>query len=242
MLEIQNFDKFIVANWKLNGSLTFSKDYFNNIKFDNLSNNNQCIIICPPIPYILSINEEKFYKGAQDCSAYSEGAYTGEISINMLKELGCKFVIIGHSERRLIFQESKDIIAAKIKKAVNANIIPIFCIGENLEQKKENLTNEVLKDQILKSLPKNIDLNKIIIAYEPVWSIGTGLIPKLEEISKTHTYIKKEILGNKDTKVLYGGSVKANNYKKILYQNDVDGLLVGGSSLNLDEFNQILNF
>ena len=242
MLEMQNFDKIIVANWKLNGSLSFSKDYFNNIKFDNLSNNNQCVIICPPIPYIFSINEEKFYKGAQDCSAYSEGAYTGEISINMLKELGCNFVIIGHSERRLIFQDDNDIINAKIKKAVSADIIPIFCIGESLEQKKENLTNEVLKNQIIKSLPKSIDLDNIIIAYEPVWSIETGLIPNLEEISNTHKYIKKEILGNSNTKILYGGSVKANNYKKIINQNYVDGLLVGGSSLNLDEFNQILNF
>lgn len=242
MLEMQNFDKIIVANWKLNGSLSFSKDYFNNITFDNLSNNNQCVIICPPIPYIFSINEEKFYKGAQDCSAYSEGAYTGEISIDMLKELGCYFVIIGHSERRLIFHEDNDIIKAKIKKALNTDIIPIFCIGESLEQKKENLTNEVLKDQIINSLPKNIDLDNIIIAYEPVWSIGTGLIPNLEEISNTHSYIKNEILGNNNTKVLYGGSVKANNYKKIINQNYVDGLLVGGSSLNLDEFNQILNF
>ncbi len=242
MLEMDNFDKIIVANWKLNGSLSFSEEYFNNIKFDKFSNNSKSVIICPPIPYISKINGEKFYKGAQDCSIYSEGAYTGETSSDILKDIGCNFVIVGHSERRILFYESNEIIKEKINNILKSKMIPIFCIGENLEQKKQNLTNEILKEQIHKSLKKDINLNNIIIAYEPIWAIGTGLVPEVEEISKTHYYIKKEILGNINTKILYGGSVKANNYKKILNANNVDGLLVGGSSLNLDEFNQILNF
>ena len=242
MLEIDKFNKIIIANWKLNGSLSFSNEYFKNIKFDHLSHNDKCVIICSPIPYISSINEKIFYKGAQDCSQFVNGAYTGEISIEMIKDLGCEFVILGHSERRLIFEENEKVISKKIFNSLKENIIPIFCIGENLQQKKEKLTKKVLEFQILKSLPKNVDLNNIILAYEPVWSIGTGLIPKIEEISDTHHFIKNEILKNNNTKVLYGGSVKANNYKRILDAVNVDGLLIGGASLNLDEFNQILNF
>ena len=114
MLEIKNFDKIIVANWKLNGSLSFSNEYFNNIKYDNLLNNNRCVIFCTPIPYISSINTDKFYKGAQDCSSYLNGAYTGEISSEMLKDIGCKFTIIGHSERRTVFNEDYNVISKKI--------------------------------------------------------------------------------------------------------------------------------
>ena len=141
---MKNFSKIVVANWKLNGSQSFSNDYFENIEFDNFSHNDKCVIICTPIPYISLINTEKFYKGAQDCSSYIEGAFTGEISAKMLKDIGCYFTIIGHSERRLFFNETHKIIADKIYNALKANIIPILCIGENLEQKKDKLTKEIL--------------------------------------------------------------------------------------------------
>tara|TARA_Y100001970_G_scaffold76516_1_gene97162 strand:+ start:155 stop:883 length:729 start_codon:yes stop_codon:yes gene_type:complete len=242
MLEIQKFSKIVVANWKLNGSKSFASNYFGNIQCDKLTNETNCLIICPPAPYIHEINSKNIFKGAQDCSAHIEGAFTGEISARILKDIGCEFCIIGHSERRNLFNEQNDLILKKVNNCINCDIVPILCIGESQIQRKENLTKEILKDQLLKCLPKNINLENIIIAYEPVWSIGTGVTPKVEEISEIHMFIKNEILGKKNVKVLYGGSVKANNYKKLINSTGVDGLLVGGASINLDEFNKIIEF
>ena len=241
MLEIQNFKKIIIANWKLNGSIQFAKNYIKNIDFVS-SNDEKNLIVCPPVPLIPYLKSDKFYIGAQDTSIYNLGAFTGEISSKLLKEVGCDFSLVAHSERRKIFNESNDDILDKIENLISSNIIPIFCIGENLQQRKENLTKEILKDQILSSLPSKIDQNKIIIAYEPVWSIGTGLIPKIEEILEIHYFIKNDIFKNFNLKIVYGGSVKADNYKSIIDERLVDGLLVGGASINLDEFNQIIKF
>tara|TARA_Y100001970_G_scaffold22296_1_gene25788 strand:- start:100 stop:825 length:726 start_codon:yes stop_codon:yes gene_type:complete len=241
MLEIQNFKKIIIANWKLNGSIQFAKNYIKNIDFVS-SNDEKNLIVCPPVPLIPYLKSDKFYIGAQDTSIYNLGAFTGEISSKLLKEVGCDFSLVAHSERRKIFNENKDDILDKIENLISSNIIPIFCIGENLQQRKENLTKEILKDQILSSLPSKIDQNKIIIAYEPVWSIGTGLIPKIEEILEIHYFIKNDIFKNFNLKIVYGGSVKADNYKSIIDERLVDGLLVGGASINLDEFNQIIKF
>ena len=242
MQEIQKFSKIVVANWKLNGSSTFASNYFENIQSNQLAQKTNCLIICPPVPYINEINSDNLYKGAQDCSIHLEGAFTGEISARILKDIGCQFCIVGHSERRNFFNDQNDSILKKINNCINCNIIPILCIGENLTQKKENLTKEILKDQLLKGLPKNINLENIIIAYEPIWSIGTGVMPKAEEISEIHMYIKNSILGDRGVKILYGGSVKANNYKELIHLTGVDGLLVGGASINLDEFNKIIEF
>ena len=192
MLEIENFNNIIIANWKLNGSIEFAKDYIKNIEFDRSKNVDNCLVVCPPIPYIYYLKTDKFYIGSQDCSSFKNGAYTGEVSSDILRDSGCKFSIIGHSERRSLFNETEDIISKKINNVINSNIIPIFCIGETLNQRKENLTKEILKDQILKSLPKNINQKNLIIAYEPIWSIGTGFIPDLEEICEVHTFIKKK--------------------------------------------------
>jgi len=242
MLDIENFKEIIVANWKLNGSQSFSKTYYNQIKAGYVPKKDNCLIICPPATYIdKSINKNIFF-GAQDCSSYVEGAYTGEISAKILKDIGCSFCIVGHSERRAIFNDSYDRIADKLNNCLEYNIIPIFCIGETLQQKKENLTLDILNEQITKSIPKNFSNNKMIIAYEPVWAIGSGLIPDFKEISTIHLRIKNDIFNDLKIKVLYGGSVKADNYKKILKSDGVDGLLVGGSSFNLDEFNKIIKF
>ena len=241
MLEIDKIDKIIIANWKLNGSIRFAEDYLKNIKFDG-SNPKKCLVICPPTTLLPYIKSNKFYIGSQDCSSLVSGAYTGEISSNLLKEIGCEFSIVGHSERRSIFKETNKDIGIKISNLMNSNIIPILCVGENLQQRKENLTKDILKDQIINSLPKNFLPNKIVIAYEPVWSIGTGLIPKIEEILQIHNFIKVNVFNNENIKVIYGGSVKASNYKQIIDNDLVDGLLVGGASINLDEFNQIIKF
>ena len=241
MLELEKISKIIIANWKLHGSIEFAKEYLEKLTFVR-SDNEKSLVVCAPSTLIQNLKTDKFYLGAQDCSNYSTGAYTGEISSELLREIGCSFCIVGHSERRSIFKEDHKLILEKIEKLTKSKIIPIFCIGENLQQMKENLTNDVLKDQIQKSLPKNLDLSKIIIAYEPVWSIGTGLIPSVEQIDQTHNFIKKKFFNNSKIKVVYGGSVKASNYKKIIDLDSVDGLLVGGASINLDEFNKIVKF
>ena len=242
MLKIQKFKKIVIANWKLNGSHSFSRDYFNKIVFSESKFKDNCLIICPPIPYINDIKSKYLFKGAQDCSIESKGAFTGEISSNILKDIGCDFCIIGHSERRKLFNDTNEVVYKKINNCIDSNLIPILCIGETLNQRKENLTKEILKDQISKCLPKNINLEKLIIAYEPIWSIGSGIIPSLEEILDINTYIKKSIFYEDKVKILYGGSVKANNYKEIINLPSVDGLLVGGASINIEEFNKIIEF
>ena len=240
MLEIENFDEIIIANWKLYGSSSFIEEYLDQIKFYGSKSQGRCVIICPPSLYINQINYKNVFVGAQDCSAHIEGPYTGEISAKILKDIGCQFCIVGHSERRMLFNEDSQIVGKKILNCFQNNIIPIFCVGENLQQKKEKLTKDIIKEQIIKSLPNNANKKNIIIAYEPVWAIGSGLTPDLDEISKIHMFIKDNILKDKNVKILYGGSVKANNCKEILNLEGVDGLLVGGASLNIDEFNKII--
>jgi len=240
MLEIENFDEIIIANWKLYGSSSFIEEYLDQIKFYGSNSHGRCVIICPPSLFINQINNKNIFVGAQDCSAHNEGPYTGEVSAKILKDIGCQFCIVGHSERRKLFNEDNQIVGKKILNCFQNNIIPVFCVGENLQQKKEKLTEDIIKEQMIKSLPNNANKKNIIIAYEPVWAIGSGLTPDLDEISKIHMFIKDNILKDKNIKILYGGSVKANNCKEILNLEGVDGLLVGGASLNIDEFNKII--
>ena len=242
MIKLENIDKIIAANWKLNGSRTFVENYLSEISIKDKNNDKNCVVICPPFPFLSKMKATNFYLGAQDCSSFEQGAYTGEVSAQIIKEFGCQFCIIGHSERRNVFNDNNDIISKKINNCIKNNIVPILCIGESLSQKKENLTEYILKEQIQKNLPRNIDANQFVIAYEPLWAIGTGLVPEMNDISKIHKYIKQKIFKNDNIKILYGGSVKATNYKNILNLEGVDGLLVGGASINLDEFNKIIEF
>ena len=240
MLEIDNFNKIIVANWKLYGSFSFIKSYLKNIKFDSVREQTKCVIICPPFPFINQINSQDLLIGAQNCSIYIEGAYTGEISTKVLKDIGCDFCIIGHSERRSLFAETDEIISKKIINCIQDQIIPILCIGESFEEKQRNRTKEILINQIKKSIPNEANGSNIIIAYEPIWAIGTGFTPTLGEIHEIHSFIKEEILQSKKFKILYGGSVKSSNCKEILAQENVDGILVGNASVNINEFNKII--
>ena len=240
MIKISNFNKIIIANWKLNGSYSFIETYLKKIKFDSARNQQKCVIICPPLPFINKIHSKDLLIGAQDCSIYTEGAYTGETSTRILKDIGCNFCITGHSERRNFIGESNEIIAKKIINCLAEQIIPILCIGESLEQKKKNKTEEILISQVQKSIPKQANMNNMIIAYEPIWAIGTGLTPTLDEITKMHTFIKNCIPQSKNFKILYGGSVKSSNCNEILAQKNVDGILVGSASIDINEFNKII--
>ena len=242
MLKIQDFNKLIVANWKLNGSFSFTKEYMDQIRFKTIKNQKNCLIICPPVPYISEFKSSNLLTGGQDCSRYINGAYTGEISTKMLKDMGCQICIVGHSERREFFNDSNEIIHEKLNNCIENKIIPVFCIGENLNQRKEGRAKQAIKDQLMASLPKDYSDENIILAYEPLWAIGSGLVPKIDEICEIHSYIKEEVLNNQNIKILYGGSVKAENYKKIIDLREVDGLLIGGASIQITEFNKILEF
>ena len=243
MLEINIFDKIIAANWKLNSSFDFIKGYFETIYSNIPLSSDVCGIICPPSIYLQNCYPKiiPLHLGAQDCSNFNSGAYTGEISASMLKENNCQFCIVGHSERRQIFNQTNEDINLKAKNLINNNINPIICIGETLEEKNKGLTRSVLKKQILNSLPINASIQSVIIAYEPIWAIGTGLTPTYKEIEDIHSFIKKDIKNFKNYKILYGGSVNSNNAKDIMDLENVDGVLVGGSSLNPLEFIKILN-
>lgn len=240
MLEIQKYHKIIVANWKLNASTQFIKSYLSNIRFELTPRYTCLIVICPPFPFINKLSSKGFAIGGQDCSIYSQGAYTGETSTKMLKDVGCEFCVIGHSERRNLFGETDDIISQKALRCFDEDIIPILCIGENLKQRENKVTKNVLRKQIDKCVPNEANKHNMIIAYEPIWAIGTGKTPTFDEIIDIHSFISKLDKTN-NFKILYGGSVNASNSKQILSLERVDGILSGGSSIDINEFNKIIN-
>ena len=240
MLKLSNFSSFFVANWKLNGNLQFIDQFISNISLPNA--NSKCVVICPTAIHLdyLSKNKNGFYVGAQNVSEHEEGAYTGEISVRSLIETNVDFCIVGHSERRQIFKEKDQDINLKSQRLVANNVIPIICIGETLEQKEKGITNTVLEEQLMNSIPSSSTFENTIIAYEPVWAIGTGLTPTIDEIDETHRFIRSHNDQFNKYKILYGGSVKASNAKEITHLANVDGALIGGASLKSEEFTKII--
>jgi triosephosphate isomerase len=240
MLKLSNFSSFFVANWKLNGNLQFIDQFISNISLPNA--NSKCVVICPTAIHLdyLSKNKNGFYVGSQNVSEHEEGAYTGEISVRSLIETNVNFCIVGHSERRQIFKEKDQDINLKSQRLVANNVIPIICIGETLEQKEKGITNTVLEEQLMNSIPSSSTFENTIIAYEPVWAIGTGLTPTIDEIDETHRFIRSHNDKFNKYKILYGGSVKASNAKEITHLANVDGALIGGASLKSEEFTKII--
>ena len=180
--------------------------------------------------------------GGQDCSSQSKGSFTGDISAEMLKDVGAKYVILGHSERRQYYFESDEIIAQKIINAVENGLTPILCVGESLQQRQNGNHQDFIINQLQNSLIQN-KIDNLIIAYEPIWSIGSGAVPTIAEIEEITSLIISELSKNKnivDFKVIYGGSVNSNNAREILQTKNINGLLVGGASLNEDEFYKII--
>jgi len=239
MVNLDKYSSIFIANWKLNGNSLFCKDYFEKLKV----NPNKCTIICPPSIYLnsLIVNNQNLFYGAQDVSCFKDGAYTGELSASMLKDNNIVFCLVGHSERRQYFAEKNINVNIKSSNLIEENIIPVICIGETLEEKEKNLTEEILFTQIKDSIPNSANHQNSLIAYEPVWAIGTGLTPTLDEINQVHQLIKNFDDKFKYFKVLYGGSVKSSNSKEINELNHVDGCLIGGASLRVDEFNIIIS-
>ena len=241
MVNLDKYSSIFIANWKLNGNSSFLKDYYEKLKV----NSNNCTIICSPSIYLKSLkgNNENLFCGAQDVSSYKEGAYTGELSASMLKDNNIDFCLVGHSERRQYFAETNDNVNTKSSNLIEENIIPVICIGETLEQKEKNLTEEILSTQIKDSIPNLANHQNTLIAYEPVWAIGTGLTPDENEIKDTHLHIKSKLDQhfNADTPILYGGSANAENCSQIISIDNVGGLLVGGASLKKHDFIAICN-
>ena len=234
---------YFIANWKMFGglkslnSLHKVKKFFNSFK----KNKSIKIVYCPPNtlirPMTKILKDSHIEVGAQNCHAHKTyGPFTGSVNSSMLKNVGAKYVIIGHSENRQD-GESDKLINLKIKSALKAGLKVIFCIGETSQQKRKKITKQVLNKQIKIGLEKINDKNKVLIAYEPVWSIGSGLIPKSNELLDTIDYIKKKI---KRIKVLYGGSVNPKNIAELNLVNNIDGFLIGGASQDPKKFIDII--
>ncbi|MBA2728242.1 MAG: triose-phosphate isomerase [Parachlamydiaceae bacterium] len=244
--------KMVVGNWKMNKTIAETQQFIAELS-EAIKGNCHAIFLAVPftdlVPAVASAKGTNFVIGAQNINEHPSGAYTGEISASMVKEAGAKFVILGHSERRQFFHETNSVIHAKIKQALAHKLQPIVCIGETLEQRKENETEAVLVEQIksaFEGIPVN-DFVEIIIAYEPVWAIGTGLVATIDVISSVHAFCRQQVaylLGHeagKRLKILYGGSVNDSNASQVLKNENVDGVLVGSASLTVESFSKTLS-
>lgn len=245
-------NKVIAGNWKMNKNLREAEELINGI-LSEVNPGNVGVIVCPPYVSLEKaaglLKESPVKLGAQNMHYEESGAFTGEVSADMLKSAGCEYVILGHSERRTIFKESNEVINKKIKQAIGNGLKPIFCIGETLEEREEEITKDVVKRQIEEGLSGigEGELKDLIIAYEPVWAIGTGKTATPQQAQDVHEFIRglaASLYSDSFAESLiiqYGGSVKPNNAEELLSQKDIDGALVGGACLKPDSFTEIIN-
>jgi triosephosphate isomerase len=240
--------KLIVANWKLNGNWAFNEVMMSELSLGlkEVQWHDLEIILCPPAVYLQQLNglmtDVPILLGGQDVSEQFFGAYTGETSGQMLKEFGCRYTLVGHSERRVRHQEKNELVALKAKTALACGLIPIICVGETLEERDSGKMNAVIQQQIQSVIDcLKDDISEVVFAYEPIWAIGTGITATVDQAQEAHAFIRgvlqqySELCAQKIS-ILYGGSVKADNAQVLLETPDIDGLLVGGSSLMSSEF------
>jgi triosephosphate isomerase len=227
--------KIVIANWKMNGDVSFSQKIIQELNKVSTSNK---VIVCPPAPLLNLFSDFRYELGAQNCFHAKSGAFTGEVSPVLLKELGCRYVILGHSERRAIFYESDELIFKKWNAVVECDLVPIVCVGEGLTERKN--WKEIIHLQLKNYIHDVPILPSTIFAYEPVWSIGTGVIPEMEEIIEVIDFAKKTLSNPEKCHFVYGGSVNAKNYKQIMGCPNIDGALIGGASLNIGDFMDIV--
>ena len=241
--------KYFIANWKMFGDFSSLKiiNSVNNY-ISKLKSKKNTFIFCVPNTLIghfsNKLKKSNIFIGAQNCHYLNEyGPHTGSINSKMIKSAGAKYVIIGHSENR-ITGDNDNIINSKIKSAIKNNLSVIFCIGETLGQRRNKLTNKILSTQLNIGLKSLKDLKKIIVSYEPIWSIGSGIIPSNEQLAKTINFIKnnlkKKFKNKKSIKIIYGGSVNAKNIKKLITIQNINGFLIGGASQSSKKFIDIL--
>ncbi len=240
----------IAGNWKMNNTIKEGLDLVEGIKSKDLDANVDKVI-CVPYTLLKDVKEKikdtEIKLGAQNMHYEDSGAYTGEISPPMLVEIGVDYVIIGHSERRQYFGETDEIVNKKIQAAFKHGIKPILCFGESLEEREEGREEEVIKAQILGALKDIEDIDDLVIAYEPIWAIGTGKTASSDQANQMLRFIRsiiKELYGEISEKIQiqYGGSVKADNIKDLMSKDNIDGALVGGASLKADDFAELINF
>lgn len=239
--------KIVVANWKMNGSLAANQTLLEDL-LPLVSGCSNAIAVCPSFVHLSQVASQIQHSnvalGAQNCAIEEKGAFTGEVSVPMLDDLGCEYVICGHSERRSLYGETDQLVAAKFAAIKGNNLIPILCVGETLEEREQGRVFEVIGRQ----LHAVIDLlgqhgyDKSIVAYEPVWAIGTGLTASPQQAQEVHAMIRQFLTVNCDenvaqsTPILYGGSVNAGNAEALFGEQDIDGALVGGASLKANDF------
>ncbi|MBI9065707.1 MAG: triose-phosphate isomerase [Salinivirgaceae bacterium] len=246
--------KIVAGNWKMNK--TYQEGIDLAIEIDKLvaekGNKNVTVVVSPPFTHIAEVNKvvnnDRISVAGQNCATETSGAYTGEISAEMLWSAGADYVILGHSERRSYYGETNELLKAKIRKALEFNLTPIYCVGEVLEEREANKHFDVIKEQletVLFDLDKE-DFEKVVIAYEPVWAIGTGKTASAAQAQEIHKFIR-DLLAKKfgglaqNTSILYGGSCKPSNAKELFANPDVDGGLIGGAALTAEDFLGIIN-
>lgn len=239
--------KLVAGNWKMHGSLASNAELLRAIKAGTGATSGVEMAVCVPYPYLAqahaALADSKIALGAQDVSAQAQGAFTGEVSAPMLAEFACRYVIVGHSERRTLHGETDAVVAAKFAAAQKAGLIPIFCIGETLAERESDVTTAVVTRQLEAVLSTSgvAALANAVIAYEPVWAIGTGKTASPEQAQEVHATIRARIAREDASvaagvQILYGGSMKPGNAKELMQQADIDGGLIGGASLVASDF------
>ena len=238
----------VAGNWKMNGTNQSISDLLEGIKHGAHTVSKADIVVCPPFVYLASVakilSNTSIKVGSQNVSNQQAGAYTGETNTDMLLDIGCQYAIVGHSERRALYNESDEIVAQKFAKARAAGLTPILCVGETLEEREKNITEEVVArqiDAVIKEEGGVSALADAVIAYEPVWAIGTGKTASPQQAQDVHSFIREKI-ANLDKsiaekiQILYGGSMKPGNAKELIAMPDIDGGLIGGASLVATDF------
>jgi triosephosphate isomerase (TIM) len=242
----------VAGNWKMYKTVKEAYELASDLKRRLMDVNSVKVVLCPPFPSLVTVKNaivgSNLFLGAQNMHWEKEGAYTGEVSGKMLLTLGCEYVILGHSERRIYFGETNQMVNLKLKTALNEGLLPIVCVGEKLEEREAGKTEEVVKNHVLKAFEgiNSAQAELVTIAYEPVWAIGTGKTATSKQAVEVHRYIRNLLLEtyganlSQKINILYGGSVKPENSEELLNEEEIDGALVGGASLNADSFEKIV--
>jgi triosephosphate isomerase len=240
-------DFLVAGNWKMHGELAANRELVAGILAGAPDAANVQLLVCPPFPYLASVADQlagsRLALGAQNVSEHEKGAFTGEVAPSMLRDSGCQYAIVGHSERRSLYDETSQQVSAKFKSALAADLTPILCVGETLEEREAGDTENVIDEQVGAVLDENgIEaFARAVIAYEPVWAIGTGMTATPEQAQDVHRYIrgmlaKADAAVADNVQILYGGSVKGDNAAGLFGMPDIDGGLIGGASLKADDF------
>ena len=244
----------IAGNWKMNKTISEAVDLVRQLKASASGVRDVDIVVAPPFTALGAVFREikgsNVELGAQDVFWKSSGAYTGEVSPTMLKDVGCRYVIIGHSERRQYFGEGDESVQKKIKASLGEGLLPIVCVGEALEAREAGKTFDVIKVQVVKGLEgfSQDEMEKITIAYEPIWAIGTGKTATPQQAEEVHAFIREQLTNltnrqvSEQMRIQYGGSVNPDNISDLMAQPNIDGALVGGASLKVDSFSRIVKF